>query len=71
METFIAQIVGLYLLLALPPVVVAWRRGLGERAVRTAFVAAVLLGWTLIGYVWAWVVALGERPDRCTLLIVR
>jgi len=61
MEQFIAQITGLYLLFTLPPVVVAWRRGLSARAIRHAFVAGVLLGWTLLGAVVAWVVALDDQ----------
>ncbi len=67
METLIAQVLGLYLMLALPPVVVAWRRGLPSSEIRQAFVAGVLLGWTLVGAVWAWIVALDGPVLRITL----
>lgn len=70
MEQFIATALGLYLAITLPPAIVAWRRGLGARAVRRAFVLAVLLGPTLVGYVLAWLVALDDKPEnRITLII--
>lgn len=70
MEPLVAQILGLYLLIALPPVVVAWRRGLSAVAIRRSFVVGVLFGWTLVGAAWAWIVALDDRPGvRVTLLI--
>jgi hypothetical protein len=62
MESLIAQVLGLYLSVALVPAVVAWRRGLPRPAVLHALVAGVLFGWTLIGYVWAWIVALDDPP---------
>ncbi|MCX8017334.1 MAG: superinfection immunity protein [Rhodocyclaceae bacterium] len=52
-----ATLLGVYLLLTLPPVIVAWRRGLPARDIRQTFVFGVLLGWTLIGYVAAWFIA--------------
>jgi ABC-type sugar transport system permease subunit len=69
MEGFIATLIGMYLLITLPPVVVAWRRCLGRRAVRAALISGVLLGWTVIGLIWAWLTALETRDASISITL--
>jgi hypothetical protein len=64
MDGIIATAVGLYLLLTAPVVAVAWRRGLPAASIGHVAVCGVLLGWTCLGLIWAWVVALEDRSDR-------
>ena len=54
----------LYLWVALLPALVAWRRELPASSIRRAAMLGVLLGWTLVGYVAAWIVAIDSRPAR-------
>ena len=62
MPDFLLFLFGLYLVLTCPPVVVAWRRGLPAPVIcRTAF-WGVLLGWTVFGALWAWMIALQAEP---------
>lgn len=67
MQGFLATLIGLYLLVTLPPVVVAWRRALGRRAVRVAWVSGVVFGWTVIGLIWAWLTALEPRGGSISI----
>ncbi len=64
MDGIIATAVGLYLLLTGSVVAVAWRRGLPVAIIRQVAVYGVLLGWTCLGLLWAWIVALDDRSDR-------
>ncbi|WP_126444270.1 superinfection immunity protein [Sulfuricystis multivorans] len=57
-ESLLATLIGLYLALTLPPVVTAWRRGRPDGEIRKAFLYSVLLGWTVIGYLAGWIIAL-------------
>lgn len=52
----------LYLWVALLPALLAWRRELPARSVGRAAMLGVLLGWTLVGYVAAWIVAIDSKP---------
>lgn len=70
-ELLIAQLLGIYLMFALPPVIVAWRRGLPGRKTWQCFVAGVLFGWTLVGAVIAWLIAIDDRPGIEIVLIIR
>jgi uncharacterized membrane protein len=57
MPELLATLLWLYLFCALLPVIVAWRCELPAHDIRCAFVYGVLLGWTMIGYVVAWLIA--------------
>ncbi|PJF46487.1 MAG: hypothetical protein CUN48_13550 [Candidatus Thermofonsia Clade 3 bacterium] len=61
-EPFLATVLGLYLALTLPPVIIAWRRGKPRSEIRKAFLYSVLLGWTVFGYLAGWIVALEANP---------
>lgn len=63
MSDLIATLLGLYLLFAHLPTLVAWRRGLpADNQVKT-LVYGVLLGWTVIGWIIAWWHALDDAPN--------
>lgn len=63
-------LLGVYLALTLPPVVVAWRRGLGASVIRRTALWGVLLVWTVLGAAWAWALALlNERPATVTVRV--
>ncbi len=63
-------LLSVYLFAALPPVVVAWRRGLPASVIRRTAFWGVLLGWTVLGAAWAWALALlSERTPDATVRI--
>jgi hypothetical protein len=71
MQDLAATLLGLYLLLTLPPVVVAWRRELPARTVRRAAIWGVLFGWTVIGALAAWLLAFSDKPQPGFTVTVR
>lgn len=57
-EPLLATLIGIYLTLTLPPVIIVWRRGRPAGEIRKVFLYSVLLGWTVLGYLAGWVIAL-------------
>lgn len=62
MVSIMELLVWLYLAVGLLPALVAWQRDLPARSVRHAAIAGALFGWTLIGYVIAWIIAIDDKP---------
>lgn len=54
MSEWFATRLGLYLIPALLPVWVAWRRGLSANVIDKTLIYGVLLGWMVIGWFIAW-----------------
>lgn len=70
MEGLLATLLGFYLFfIGLPPVVVAARRGLSRRRVWQVAVAAIGFGWTVLGAIWAWAMALDHEDDKVSIEI--
>jgi uncharacterized membrane protein len=73
-ESLLDTLLWFYLFFALLPVIVAWRRGLPTGEIRKTFVYGVLLGWTVIGYAVAWLIATDDPTPTIrihTRMIVR
>lgn len=65
--------VAIYLAFAALPTLVGWRRGASAGACYAAILLGVVFGWTIIGWLLAWVIVLSKPQEplvRITTVII-